>query len=368
MSDFNFLNVDAEEIENNIISAFEEYTGYTLAISDGRRQFLQGLAYIVVMIANAINTTGRNNLLEYATGDALDELGKLVGVERFDSEYSTTTLEFNLSDAQPTSVKIPKGTRVTPDGVIFFATDDAIIIPSGELEGTMTATATVSGVSGNGFVAGQINKIVDGVPYVGAVTNTTTSTDGRDIEEDNSYRERIRLAPFSYSTAGAENAYRYLAMSANPNVGDVQVYRASAGNVTIAVVKIDGSLPVEGDNIINDIVNACSAKTARPLTDEVVAKSATAINSTINVSYYIDADDTARATEIQEAVAKAVEEYKLWQTTKIGRDINPDRLRKLMLNAGAEQITVNAPIVTEISDGEVAQFTATTVTYSGISE
>ena len=369
MNEFNFVEVDSEEITKKLINYFETYTGTTLPVGDARRQLLNGVAYAVVVMINDINTTGKNNLLRYSVGNALDELGKsLYSVTRLEAEPATVELKFTLSNAQAATVEIPKGTRATADGKIFFATDEALIIPSGGTDGTVTATATVSGEIGNGFVEGQIVNIVDGVPYVGEVTNTKTSTNGRDVETDEEYRERIRIAPFSFSTAGASEAYKYLALSANPNVGDARVYSTSAGNVTVAIVNKDGTLPEPESDILKDVENACSAKTARPLTDNVEVKPATSVNSTIDVTYYISNDDSATAAQIQAQVEKAVNDYVMWQTTKIGRDINPDRLRKAMFEAGAYNVVVTAPTEKTVNDGEVAQFTDTKITYGGLKE
>ena len=365
---FKFIEVDSEEIMRDLINNFEAYTGDKLQTGDARRAILQIGSYLAVVMANHINTTGNNNLLRYSTGAALDELGELLGVLRLEAEPATVTLQFTLSSVQATNVKIPKGTRATSDGSLFFATNDDLTIPSGGLSGTVAATATVAGEVGNGLVAGQITSIVDGVAYVATVTNTTESTDGRDIEPDENYRERIRISPFSFSTAGAEEAYRYLALSANANIGDVQPYRESAGKVAIAVVKKDGTLPEAESEIITDVINACSAKTARPLTDNVVVKPATAITDSINIEYYINAEDSVSADKIKKDVENAVAQYALWQTTKIGRDINPDKLRLLVLSAGADSVTIKTPTAKPVGDGEVAQFTSTNIEYKGFKE
>lgn len=369
MNEFNFIDVDSEEITQNLISLFEGYTGETLPVGDARRQLLSVISYIVVVLINDINVTGKNNLLRFATGDSLDELGvALYNVTRLDAEPATVDIKFTLANAQATAVEIPEGTRVTADGNVFFATDEALEIPSGKTYGVVTATATTTGEIGNGFIVGQISNIVDGVPYVGSASNTTVSTNGRDVETDDDYRRRIRIAPYSFSTAGASEAYKYLALSANPNVGDAQPYRTGAGSVTVAVVNKDGTLPNTDGDILKDVEIACNDKYARPLTDNVTVKAATAVTDTIDVTYYISVEDSATEAQIKTQVENAVNEYVLWQTTQIGRDINPDRLRSLMYNAGAYSVTVTAPTEKTVNDGEVAQFTDKTVKYGGIKE
>lgn len=368
MSNFNFVDVDSVAIEKDLINYFEEYTGESVSAGDARRQVLQAILYAAVVMTNNIDITGKNNLLRFAFGNALDELAAFWGVERLDAKAAKVKLKFYLSNAQATAIEIPKGTRATADGKIFFATDEILVIPSGSVDGIVEATATVAGEIGNGFVVGQISKVVDGVPYVGGVTNIEVSTDGRDIENDEDLRERIRIAPFSFSTAGAKEAYKYLALSANPNVGDVDAYRTSAGCVRLAIVKKDGTLPEAGDDVLTDVENACNDRTARPLTDNLTVAPATAVNDTVDVTFYISTEDSATAPTIQAEVEKAVNEYILWQTTLIGRDINPDQLRSRMYKAGAYSVTVTAPTEKAVNDGEVAQFTSVKVTYGGIKE
>ena len=50
----------------------------------------------------------------------------------------------------------------TPDGKINFGTAEEIIILPGELYGAAPAECLTAGTVGNGFLPGQINKIVGG--------------------------------------------------------------------------------------------------------------------------------------------------------------------------------------------------------------
>ena len=75
--------------------------------------------------------------------------------------------------------------------------------------------------------------IVDPLPYVSAVSNTTVTAGGVDEEDDDSFRERIRTAGASFSVAGPAGAYRYFAMSAAPGICLLYT-SASGGKVTAA--------------------------------------------------------------------------------------------------------------------------------------
>lgn len=362
--EINFVETDAEYIASDIISRFEEYLGEALYPGDERRIFLQGISYLIADQLIHINETGRENLLRYATGNKLDGIGESYFLtNRLEATFATTVIKFTLSDAQSADVIIPKGTRVTPDGKAFFATDEEIVFPakSVELEKEVSATATVGGISHNDFEAGQINKLVDTNPYISSVSNTIASDNGSDRESDDEYRERLRIAPFAFSVAGPSNAYESIAMSASSEIGDVHAYSPSPGVVEIAVIKDNGEIPTSNDDVLTLILDTCSAKDRRPLTDNVKVVPATGVDTNISVTYYVANNDTSK----KKAIESAVDEYKAWQVEKIGRDINPDKLRSLMFSAGAARIEITSPTYTSLEENEIAKIGTVTITYGG---
>ena len=368
MSEINFVTADAQQIISELISDFEDYTGEVLYAGDARRIFLQGFGAVLVNLINNINTTGRSNLLRYAFGETLDAMGEFYGATRLPAQQAAAVVRFTLSEIQPNPVQIAAGTRVTPDGKLFFATDTILTIGVGDISGDVTVTALVAGAEYNGFTAGQINKIVDGNPYVAAAFNTTTSAGGSDTETDDDYRTRLLTVPYSYSTAGPYQAYYYWAKNASIDVGDISVMSPSAGQITIYVLKEGGIIPVVGDPVLALVAAAVNDINRRPLTDNVTVSPVTAVNTTIGVDYYINPENSASANAIQDAVMAAVNAYKTWQTSTIGRTINPDELRKRMLDAGASRVDVTTPVRETVTHNEVAQITSTTVTYKGLGD
>lgn len=361
--EINFVETDAEVIAADLISRFEEYLGTTLYAGDERRIFLQGIAYVIADQLIHINETGRGNLLKYAMGSELDALGEFYNNPRLDAMRASAEIAFTLSTVPSANITIPAGTRVTPDGKVFFATDEALIFAKGEIELTKTvpATATVGGADHNDFEIGQIDKLVDSNPYVASISNVTASSGGSDIESDDEYRERLRLSPFAFSVAGPANAYEAIAMSASGDVGDVAVYSPSAGVVEIAVVKDGGEIPTAGEKVLTDILAACSAKDVRPLTDKVQVVPATGVSIDVDVTYYIAGSDTSKKA----AIESAVDEYAAWQVEKIGRDINPDKLTSLMFNAGASRVVITSPVYQELAENEIASIGTVNVTFGG---
>lgn len=363
LEELDFIETDAEIILSRLIERFEEYTGNVLSPGDERRIFLHGLALVLADEANHINETGKGNLIRYASGDEIDAIGDLFQSPRLEAEKSTVTMKIVFSASMDYDLTVPKGTRVTADGIHLFATDEDVILEanSSDFEKIVTATATEVGSEYNDFAIGQINRIVDTNPYVFSVVNTTTSKGGTDIENDDAYKERLRLSPFKFSVAGPAESYRAIALSVSNQIGDVHVYSPEAGVVEIVVVYQDGIVPNEDDEILKDILSACSDKTVRPLTDKVQVVPVTPVNISIDVGYYIPNSDLSVVPKIEQAL----NDYLAWQSSQIGRSINPDYLRMLLMNAGAARVDIVSPAYQELEENQIANITSTNLTYSG---
>ncbi|TZE82008.1 baseplate assembly protein [Calorimonas adulescens] len=374
MSGINFVDVDAESLKNQLIQDFESALGETFYPGDERRIFLLQILPLIVGLKNDINESAKQNLLRYARGSMLDALGEFYNTPRLQAQKATVTLRFTLSGPQAMEVIIPKGTRATPDGNIYFATNADLVIPPGQITGDITAVSTEAGAKYNDYAPGQIKTIVDPVPYVASVTNIDTSSGGADIEPDDDgvniwsrYRERIRLAPESFSVAGPEGAYIYWAKTADANIIDVSVSSPSAGTVKVVPLLKDGEIPSQA--ILDKVSTIVSSKDKRPLTDNVQVAAPTTVSYDITLTYYIALERQTEETIIRNAIegtGGAIDQYKSWQAGKLGRAVNPDYLRQLILNAGAFRIDIISPMYIEINPDQVAKAGTVTVTYGGL--
>ena len=86
----------------------------------------------------------------------------------------------------------------------------------------------------------------------------------------------------------------------------------------------------------------------------------------IDVTYYINSSDRGGAAAIQAQAETAVEEYELWQASKIGRDINPDELIARMNDAGVKRAVIREPAFRIIGDTAKAQCTGASIIYGGL--
>ena len=111
----------------------------------------------------------------------------------------------------------------------------------------------------------------------------------------------------------------------------------------------DGS--VAGEETKRAMVAACSPDEIRPLTDYVIAGDPEEVPYDIDLTYYLTRDGSISASEAQSGVNEAVQRYIRWQSGKMGRDINPDRLRYLLLSAGIKRVDLKQPAFTPLEDG-----------------
>jgi phage-related baseplate assembly protein len=94
-----------------------------------------------------------------------------------------------------------------------------------------------------------------------------------DQESNDAFRERGRLAPYGFSTAGPGNAYRYHALSAHDDVLDVWVDSPQPGLVRVTVLSRSGQ-GVPGDDVLGAVRARLNAEDVRPLSDTVLVEPA----------------------------------------------------------------------------------------------
>ena len=374
LPDISFIdNKTIDQVRQEMVADYESFiseaTGQTVTLerSSVHRMELYAAAAQIYQAMQYIDRQGKQNILKYSYSDFLDNLAIFKGVTRNPATAATTTLRFTLSAERDTATGIPQGTRVSTAGSIYFATDVYAEIPAGSTTVDVPATCTVAGTDGNGFAVGELSTIVDPIPYVASVSNTTATEGGAEIESDDDLAERVFLAPGAYSTAGPEDGYLYHAKAYSAAIGDVvATSNQAAGTVDIVFIMADGSTP--GEEMIEGLEGYLQGKTIRPMTDLVRVAAPQEVQYTINLTYYINRSDSAQAVTIQQQVAAAVEQYKTWQRA-IGRDINPSKLVAMVMEAGAKRVTVTAPAYTAVAATKVSALQEeATVTYGGLED
>ena len=365
-----FLDYDAQTIHDRIIGYLQSAAGEVFPEGDERRIFAEAMTAYMLSILADIDDVAKQKMLKYARGEVLDALGEMYGCERILAEEATCMLRFTIDEAVSYDLVVPAGTVVsTPDGYAFTTDDDATI-HAGAVYADVTATAEEVGSEYNEYVAGSVTVIRSALAFAATVENTDTTAGGTDGEPDDDegnelFRQRIRLKQNATNTAGTESSYMAFAKAADENVADVQVPNLDeAYTVYVYVVKVGGELFGEGELAV--IQAACDADDVRPLGDLVEVRNAVRDTYTIDVAYTCAAADEGTVVEAIEGDGGAIDAYLEWQDETISRAIQPQKLMALMFAAGAETVTVNAPVAADVADGHVAKCTARTVTHEAV--
>lgn len=367
LPDVTFAPQSASQTEAAVITAYEAIAKVTLQPGDPVRLFLETLAYTLCVQNSLIDLAGKQNLLAYASKEHLDHLGALMGVSRIPAQPARCTMRFALSEPKTFEVPIPEGTRVaTQAGNVLFATTGTVSIAPGERAVETVAFALTAGSDANGLVPGQVSQLVDPLPYITEVGNVSQTLSGSDEESDGRLRERIRLAPESYSCAGPEGAYRALVLAVSQDIEEVAVHSPTPGVVDVRFTLTGGELPDAA--MISLVSEAISGETVRPLTDTVLVDAPDVVPYALKGRWYLRRSDAALLTAVTSAVDKAVETFRLWQRSKPGRDINPTKLASLVERAGAKRLALESPVFTPLGKVAVARETGVELLFGGLED
>lgn len=363
-----FVDTDTEALVNKLIAGYEEITGRTLYPADPVRAFILWLASIIIQERVGINESAKQNLPRYAEGENLDSLSEIFhNTYRLEPTAATTTLGFYITTTLEEDYIITDELEVTVDGVINFATTEYLIFKAGENYAEVGAICQSAGTVGNGFAPGQVSKLVsDEFLYFKEVANTTTTAGGSEEESDTAFYNRMRESEESYTTAGPRGSYAYHAKSVSSQISDVSAESPEDGVADVRIMLYGGKLPDK--ELIDRVQEYLSADDIRPMTDKVIVAAPNTVEFDIEATYYIPRDKAATTKEIKQAVELATENYTLWQTSKMGRDINPSYFNAMLMESGIKRVDITTPVFTEIPKGSVAVLRNCNVTFGGVED
>lgn len=206
-----------------------------------------------------------------ATGKYLDLHGIEAGISRKVASEATGTVTFFRNSPAPIDILIPAGTIVTTPIVSnsalplkFMTTQDRIIITNAsQIDVPIRCLST--GVVGN-LPAGSISRIESVLPGAQSVTSDVTSG-GQEIEDDDSYRERI-LTAWAARETGTTAAIRnaVLTVSGIRNVMIVDPARNRVGQYFVTTadttrkdqIRLETQSPLESKYDINIQISGTS--------------------------------------------------------------------------------------------------------------
>lgn len=270
-SDYKFVATDTSPLVSEMIAAYETITGVTVQPASPERLFILWVADVIVQLRTMINYAANQNLPSRASGANLDALGELFyDSTRPGATAATCKMQVEISEAQDTSILIPKGTRFTDKNyTLLWDNMEDVYIPAGKTAAEITLACETAGTGGNGYVAGQINTLVDisDIRYYKSCANTTVTDGGAAAATDAEYYALLRASEDAYSVAGPMGAYEYWAKSVSTNIADVKAIRPTE-KISKTLTLYSGHAFYGGEHIKPSTVKVYAVGGETPLTEE----------------------------------------------------------------------------------------------------
>jgi phage-related baseplate assembly protein len=324
-----YLTYDPDEIWLDMVATYVEAGGDILYPGDEKEMLLRGVLAIITQVFAGVDNALRMDTLRYAVRDYLDLYGEKRNCARIQAQAAQGEVEITFRATGQAKV-LPVGTALTADGERYYALTDPVEHTGLAHTAIAQVTCTKEGGAGNGLLAGTQMQFAIPEPAAVSVYAHTDASGGRDKEDDESYRERIRTYGLINITTGPEVQYRSAAMSVTSEIVDAKAVNAGAGKVGVYLI-LKSSEGAEA--ILASVLAALNAQNVRPLTDQVTVYEAEAMTYTLNVQYEADS-----GTDTAAAIAAAAAAYQDWQDNNIGRHFNPDRLMAGLYQAGATRV------------------------------
>lgn len=326
-----------DEILNNVKNLFKEHLTddeISLLESDNYSALLETLAYRELLLRARINDSVKAMLLPFSTGNDLDNIVAIYGIERLKGEKPTAQSEFTLSMPRSSDTYLPKGLILRSENGEIASLKSEVVIRANELK-------TVGAIILDEFTKTSKAKceyIQTPLPFVLKAKQLSEFEGGAERESDDRLRERAVLSLERFSTAGSAKAYTYQTLSANAKVLECSVLNGGAGVVQIYLKTTDMS-----EETRQSVADYLSGEKVRPLTDNVVVENAKIIDVTVKAE--LELTDTFFQDEIDKAVKQTA------NTLKIGEDLNLSYIYSMLHKSGVYRVNLASPATdTKVGD------------------
>jgi hypothetical protein len=236
-----WIGKDEKTIMDDILTIAKEETGLTSFKSVGvLRGFLEVIKYIVVfMYKTAINVLYDNASLDKATGFFLTCWGLALGVAR----KQPAKTEGSFTGTAYGSGKISAGVWVVVTGtdLRYKVAGDVVFVEGGSFAIPVTAEFEGSKYNIGEGVPVRIPRIIAGLDSVSVGEGWITAL-GQEVEEDDSYRERIKTRWRDQTLGNTKDTYKYYAEQVS-GVRSAKIIRAprGPGSTDVIVASIAGA-------------------------------------------------------------------------------------------------------------------------------
>ncbi len=171
-------------------------------------------------------------------------------------------------------------------------------------------------------------------------------------EDDTRLRQRTNLALEGITTAGSENAYLFHTLSADTTVKSAGISSPEPGKVRVSILSTEGD-GTASSTLIQTVSDYLGHEDRRPLTDQVVVRSAEIVNFAIKANIYVFPGPSAPITE--EEIRANLNVY-LTKQNNIGSVVALSGIYDALHTEGVQKVSLIAPTQDIITTKEQAAF------------
>lgn len=355
-----FVERDPAVIMAESKAKLEELLGRELQPAQVEQLILNFVVFRETLLVNRFNAGMRQMLYQFSTAPILDYIAGLVAVERLPAASAGCTVRFTLV-AGHGSVLIPRNPRIEQRRRGDIPNGRRRRDRAHHYDHRISCFGRCCWQGGERVCHRDDQQNTGPAGVRVTVENIDVTGGGSDVESDEQLRERIKLAPSQYSSAGSRSSYKFYAKSANAMITDVSVSSPVPGTVLIVPLTEVDETPAQ---VITDVYDVCSAENVRPLTDTVIVSAPEREDYAITVDVVLY--DGADAATERESISSALEEYATAKREKLGLDIIRSHIAQTCRLANVYDVTVVAPAANLIiSDEQFPNCTAITVNVTG---
>ena len=354
-----------ETVLAELIADYESRTGKTLQPAHIERLLINSFAFRETLNRQQMNEAFRQQHVRFATGLMLDLCGDDVNTPRLEASAARCTIRFQAANFV-SAVEISVGTLVAV-GDLTFATLEQGQLSAAYPSMDLQAACTEKGVRGNGWSVGQINNIQTALSGANTILahNISIPTGGSETESDDAYRERVLLAPESFSVAGSVGAYKYWARAVSPTICDVHVANALDGSGNNAIggtvaVTVLTKTGLPENELLAQVHSELSGEKKRPLCDTFVVNAPEVVDYALNAELVLYTG--ANALEVKTAATAAWTAYETVRRERLGGDILPLDVMNVLKVAGVYNVILSAPTLRVIAPNQWARCTSVRIT------
>ncbi len=309
--------------------------------SDTYKALLETLAYRELLLRARINASINAMLLPTSSGDDLDNVVSMYGIERLQGESPKAEIKLELSAPLQNRVTVPKGTVFSnSEGKKAFLCE-SVVFAEGATERFGVIELEEKCINSEA----KCELIQTPLPFVVKAKQLSHFLGGASKESDEALKNRAVLSLHRFSTAGSRKGYEYHALSASVKVLDVSVRNGGAGVVDVFLRTADKS-----EETRVEVERHLSGQSVRPLCDTVRVFNASLVN--VNIKATIELDNML----LQSVIDAKIKEQK--RELSLGEDLSLSYIYKLLHQEGVASVKLLSPVVdTKVNDDSYINIT-----------